>query len=255
MIDSQKTRLLSLNPIIVIPSRMAARRLPGKPLADIGGQPMIVRVWRHATEAAIGPVVVACAEPAIAEVITDQGGVAILTAPDIASGSDRVRAAIDIHDPERHYTVVINLQGDLPLLPPTHLRDILHPLRQEVVDIATLVCPLQEERERHDPHVVKAAVGFREGEKTARVFYFSRAPIPSGEGPLYHHIGLYAYRRAALETFANLPRGILEQRENLEQLRALENGMRIDAVCVDSPSPGVDTPEDLEKIRGVFSQI
>ncbi len=234
---------------------MASRRLPGKPLADIGGEPMIVHVWRSATQAVIGPVVVACDDPAIAGVITSRGGIAILTDPDMASGSDRVRAAIDAHDPAGQYTVVINLQGDLPLLPPTHLRDILSPLDQEKVDIATLVCPIEEDRERDDPHVVKAAVGFGHGGKIGRVLYFSRAPIPGGRGPLYHHIGVYAYRRRALEIFADMPPGILEQRENLEQLRALENGMRIDAVCVDRPSPGVDTAEDLERIRGIFSRI
>ncbi len=234
---------------------MAARRLPGKPLADIVGQPMVVRVWRNAQKAGVGPVVVACDEEAIAEAIISQGGMAILTDPDMPSGSDRVRAAIEMHDPAKYYTVVINLQGDLPLLPPAYLRDVLRPLDQETVDIATLVCPIQEDWERHNPHVVKAAVGFGKGEKTARVVYFSRSPIPGGEGPLYHHIGLYAYRRTALETFADLPEGILEQREKLEQLRAIENGMRIDAVCVDSPSPGVDTPEDLARIRGMFSQI
>jgi 3-deoxy-manno-octulosonate cytidylyltransferase (CMP-KDO synthetase) len=235
-------------PIIVIPARLAATRLPDKPLAPIGGVPMIVQVWRRAVEAAIGPVLVAAGDAAIVEVIEAAGGTAVLTDPALPSGSDRVLAALDRADPERRHDVVVNLQGDLPTLEPALIRRALDPLARPAVDIATLVCPIRDAAERTRPSVVKAVIAWHAG-RIGRCLYFSRAPVPAGDGPLWHHIGLYAYRRAALERFVALPPSALEQREKLEQLRALEAGMRIDAAEVDTIPLGVDTPEDLETAR------
>lgn len=242
-----------LNPIVVVPARMASTRLPGKPLADIHGAPMIVHVWRRATEAEVGPVVVACAEPEIAEAVEKAGGRAVLTRPDHPSGSDRIFEALERVDPEGRYDAVVNLQGDLPTLDPALVRAALEPLRDGGVDIATLVAEITVEEERTDPNVVKAAVGLAHGQRIGRALYFSRSTVPWGEGPLYHHIGLYAYRRDALERFVALDPGILERRERLEQLRALEHGMRIDAALVDTVPLGVDTPADLERARRLLS--
>ena len=240
------------NPVVVIPARMASRRLPGKPLADIQGEPMIVHVWRRAMEADVGPVMVAAAEAEIADAIGAAGGRVFLTRPDHATGSDRVFEALESWG--GRFDAVINLQGDLPLIAPSAVRAVLTPLDDADVDIATLVAPIAETAERDDESVVKAVISVPPGELRGRALYFSRAPVPSGAGPIYHHIGIYAYRPAALERFIALPRGVLERRERLEQLRALEAGMRIDAALVDTVPLGVDTPADLERARSLLAQ-
>lgn len=239
--------------LVVIPARMASTRLPGKPLADIAGRPMIVQVWQRAMEAAVGPVLVACAEPEIAEAVRAAGGEAVLTDPDLPSGSDRVWQAVERFDPQGRFDLIVNVQGDLPTLDPALVRASLAPLADEAVDIATLVAVIGDESERDNPNVVKAVCGLAPGQTRARALYFTRATAPTGPGPLYHHIGLYTYRRSALERFVSLPPAVLETRERLEQLRALEAGMRIDAVLVDTVPLGVDTPEDLEKARRILA--
>ncbi|CCQ72097.1 3-deoxy-manno-octulosonate cytidylyltransferase [Magnetospira sp. QH-2] len=243
---------LPAHPIVLIPARLASTRLPGKPLADIHGEPMIVQVWHRAMEADLGPVVVACAEVEIAEAIEKAGGQAVLTRPDHPSGSDRIYEALQAVDPQGRHDAVINLQGDLPTLDPGIVRATFAPLADDAVDMATAVCEITDDEERTNPNVVKAVVGFSPDQDIGRALYFSRATVPAGTGPLYHHIGLYAYRRAALERFVSLPPGVLEGREKLEQLRALENGMRIDAARVDTVPLGVDTPADLERARNLL---
>jgi len=240
---------LPKNPIVVIPARMASSRLPGKPLADIHGDPMIVHVMRRAQEAEIGDVVVACAEHEVADAVTAAGGLAVMTDPDLPSGSDRIHQALQSIDPKGAHDAVINVQGDLPTIEGEVIRKVFAPLGKEQVDIATLICAITEESEKANPNVVKAIVGLAGGATVGRALYFTRATAPTGDGPLYHHIGLYAYRRAALDRFVTLAPGVLEQRERLEQLRALENGMRIDAALVETVPLGVDTPEDLERAR------
>lgn len=240
------------SPIIIIPARMASTRLPGKPLADIAGLPMIVQVLKRAREAAIGPVIVACAEAEIKTAVEAHGGQAVLTDPNHPSGSDRIFEALQSVDPDGKHDVIVNLQGDLPVMDPAVVLAVLKPMADLGVDIATLVAEITDEEERTNPNVVKAAVGFAPDEDVARALYFSRAAIPANAGPLYHHIGIYAYRRAALERFVALKPGVLEQRESLEQLRALENGMRIDAARVDTVPFGVDTPADLERAREIL---
>jgi len=242
---------MSQNPLIVIPARMASTRLPGKPLAEIAGAPMIVQVWRRAMEAQIGPVVVAADSAAIAEAIQAAGGEAVLTDPDLPSGSDRIFAALRQFDPDRRYDIIVNLQGDLPTIEPSNVRAALLPLQNAQVDIATLAALIVRNEERDDPNVVKA-VGSKLGPTRLRALYFTRATAPWGEGALYHHIGLYAYRRAALERFVALPPSELERREKLEQLRALEAGLRIDIELVESVPLGVDTPHDLERARQIL---
>jgi len=237
------------SPIILIPARMASRRLPGKPLADIAGLPMIVQVYKRAEEAAIGPVVVACAEAEIKASVEAHGGRAVLTNPDHPCGSDRIFEALQKVDPEAKHDVIVNLQGDLPTIDPLLIHAVLKPLGDRAVDMATLVAEITDDEEKTNPNVVKAVVGFAEGEKVARALYFTRAQAPANAGPLYHHIGIYAYRRKALERFVSLGPGVLEQREKLEQLRALENGMRLDAARVDTVPFGVDTAADLERAR------
>ncbi|WP_294539451.1 3-deoxy-manno-octulosonate cytidylyltransferase [uncultured Rhodoblastus sp.] len=239
------------NPIVVIPARLASTRLPNKPLAEIAGAPMIVQVWRRAVEAGVGPVLVAADSAAIAEAVQAAGGEAVLTDPGLPSGSDRICAALRLFDPERRFDVVVNLQGDLPTIEPDSVRAALLPLQDEAVDIATLAARISREEERDDPNVVKA-VGARLGPTRLRALYFTRATAPWGEGDLYHHIGLYAYRRAALERFVALPPSDLERREKLEQLRALEAGMRIDVEIVEAAPLGVDTPRDLERARKIL---
>ncbi|MCA1973564.1 MAG: 3-deoxy-manno-octulosonate cytidylyltransferase [Caenispirillum sp.] len=239
--------------LVVIPARMASTRLPGKPLADIAGRPMIVQVWQRALEAAVGPVLVACAEPEIAEAVRAAGGEAVLTDPDLPSGSDRVWQAVERFDPQGRFDVIVNVQGDLPTLDPALVRAALEPLADPAVDVATLIAEIADPAERDNPNVVKAICGLAPGVRRARALYFTRATAPTGDGPLYHHIGLYAYRRDALARFVALPPAVLETRERLEQLRALEAGMRIDAVLVDTVPLGVDTPEDLEKARRILS--
>jgi len=242
-----------MNPITVIPARMASTRLPGKPLLPIAGLPMIVQVWQRGIEADTGPVVVAAAEQEIVEAVRDAGGEAVLTDPDHPSGSDRIHEAVERADPDGRYDTIINLQGDLPALDPATIRAALKPLAADAdVDIGTLVTLIDEAEELANPNVVKAVTAFADGVDTARALWFSRLKAPGGEGPHWHHIGLYTYRRAALRRFVGLPPSLLEQREKLEQLRALENGMRIDAARVETMPLGVDTPEDLARIRAQF---
>jgi 3-deoxy-manno-octulosonate cytidylyltransferase (CMP-KDO synthetase) len=240
------------NPIVMIPARLGSTRLPNKPLADIAGLPMIVQVCARAAEARVGPVLVAAAEREIAEAVERAGYRAVLTDPALPSGSDRIHQALREVDPEHRHDLVVNLQGDLPTLDPELITAVLPPLRDPAVDIATIAAAIRIEEERHDPNVVKVAAAFAPDRRIARALYFSRATIPSGEGDHYHHIGLYAYRRAALERFVALPPGILERREKLEQLRALEAGMRIDVALVDTVPLGVDTPADLERARAIL---
>jgi 3-deoxy-manno-octulosonate cytidylyltransferase (CMP-KDO synthetase) len=240
------------NPIVIIPARLGSTRLPNKPLADIAGLPMIVQVCTRAAEARVGPVLVAAAEREIAEAVERAGYRAILTDPALPSGSDRIHQALQKFDPERRHDSVINLQGDLPTLDPALIAAVLEPLAEPAVEIATIAAAIRVEEERHDPNVVKVAAAFAPARITARALYFSRATIPSGQGEHYHHIGLYAYRRQALERFVALPPGILERREKLEQLRALEAGMRIEVALVDTIPLGVDTPADLERARAIL---
>lgn len=237
------------NPVIVIPARLASTRLPGKPLADIGGEPMIVHVWRRAREAALGPVLVAAAEPEIVRAVEKAGGQAVLTRPDHPSGSDRIFEAVSAFDPQGRFDAVVNVQGDLPTVDPASLAAALALLETEGVEIGTLAAVIKRPQERDDPNVVKAVVALAPGATSGRALYFSRATVPAGEGPHLHHIGLYAYRREALARFVGLAQTPLEQRERLEQLRALENGMRIEVALVDTVPLGVDTPDDLERAR------
>ena len=234
--------------LILIPARMASSRLPGKPLADIAGEPMIVHVMRRAQSAHIGPVVVATDSEVIAASVEKAGGRAIMTRADHISGSDRIFEALQAADPQQRAHIIINLQGDLPTLPPRDLAHAIEPLADGEVDIATLAAPIRRPQERTDPNVVKV-VGTPLSATRLRALYFTRATAPSGPGPLFHHIGLYAFRRAALERFVRLPPSPLEKRERLEQLRALEAGMRIDVSILDSVPLGVDTPEDLARAR------
>ncbi len=237
-----------MNPIVLIPARMAATRLPDKPMADIHGTPMIVHVWRRAMEAAIGEVVIATDSEAIAEAVTRVGGRVQMTRADHPSGSDRIHEAVSALDPAGAHDAVVNVQGDLPTISPATIRAALVPLMDPAVDLATLVAEIRREEERTAPQVVKM-VGSELAPGRFRCLYFTRATAPWGEGPLWHHIGLYAWRRAALARFVALPPSGLEKREKLEQLRALEAGMRIDAVAVDTVPLGVDTREDLERAR------
>ncbi len=245
------------NPIIVIPARLASKRLPDKPIADINGTPMIVHVWRRAVEADIGPVIVACGDALIIDAVKEAGGDAVYTDPDHASGSDRVFEAMLMVDPLKKHDGVVNLQGDLPTIGADAVRASLQPLAQPEVDIATLAAEITDDKELDDPNVVKAVLSLADdvpgGARCGRALYFSRAAAPSG-GPHYHHIGIYAFRREALEKFVKLPRGKLEQQERLEQLRALEAGMRIDVQLVDTVPLGVDTPAELARARELLAQ-
>ncbi len=213
---------------------------------------MIVHVLRRAEAAQVGPVLVACGDQAIADAVTSAGGMAVMTDPGLPSGSDRAFAALEAFDPAAEYDVIVNLQGDLPTIDPSVIDTVLKPLRDPAVDIATLVTEIADEAERHDPNAVKAVVGLANGETVGRALYFSRATVPTGDGAHYHHIGIYAYRRAALRQFVELPESVLEKREKLEQLRALEAGMRIDVALVDTVPDGVDTPADLERARAIL---
>lgn len=242
-----------MNPVLLIPARMASTRLPAKPLADIAGLPMIVRVWRQAKAAGLGPVVVAAGEPEIVAAIENAGGQAVLTDPDLPSGSDRIWAALQILDPDAKHDVVVNLQGDLPALDPVQLRTVVQALGQSGADIATLAAPIDNDADRVNPAVVKAVVAWDASGKLGRALYFTRATAPAGEGPLFHHVGLYAYRREALESFVALPPSALERSEKLEQLRALEAGMSIAVARVDEAPLSVDTPADLERARKLLS--
>jgi len=236
--------------VIVIPARMAATRLPGKPLADIGGRPMIAHVLERASAANLGPVYIATDSPDIAAAVEAAGGHAVMTRADHPSGTDRVWEAIG--KIAEAADIVINVQGDLPTLDPADIGAALAPLDDRAVDIATIAAEITKTEERTSPHVVKM-VGTPIGEGRLRALYFTRATAPAGDGPLYHHIGLYAFRRPALERFVLLPVSTLERREKLEQLRALEAGMRIDVALVRSVPLGVDTPEDLETARAILA--
>ncbi len=235
--------------LIVIPARMQATRLPGKPLADIHGKPMIVHVWERAMAAKTGRVVVATDSEDIMAAMRNAGGEAVMTRADHASGSDRVFEAVSKVDPDGGSEFIVNLQGDLPTLDPALVGACLGPLRTKGVDISTLAAEISNDEEKSNPNVVKV-VGTPEGTPgRLRALYFTRATAPYGEGPLYHHIGIYAYRRHSLEQFVSLRPSPLEMREKLEQLRALEAGMRIDVAIVDTVPLGVDTPADLERAR------
>ena len=239
--------------LIVIPARMQATRLPGKPMADIAGAPMIVHVWRRAMESGAGRVVVATDAAEVMAAVEAEGGEAVLTRADHQSGSDRVFEAVAALDPDAAVDVVVNLQGDLPTLAPALIGACVAPLADAEVDIATLAAEIADPEERTDPHVVKAVGTPLDDGGCLRALYFTRATAPYGDGPLYHHIGIYAFRRAALARFVALPPSGLERREKLEQLRALEAGMRIDVALVDTVPLGVDTPADLERARALLS--
>ncbi|WP_018700057.1 3-deoxy-manno-octulosonate cytidylyltransferase [Amorphus coralli] len=238
--------------LVIIPARRSATRLPDKPLAVIGDAPMIVQVWRRAREAEIGRVVVACDDADIARAVEAAGGEAVMTAANHPSGSDRINEALQTLDPAGAVQVVVNVQGDLPTIEPATIRASLEPLADPQVDIATLAAVIEIEEERTNPNVVKV-VGSPLSERRLRALYFTRATAPYGDGPLHHHIGLYAFRRAALTRFVSLPPSALERREKLEQLRALEAGMRIDVAVVDAVPLGVDTPADLDRARAILS--
>jgi len=242
------------NPIVMIPARLDASRLPDKVLADINGAPMVVHAWRRGMETGIGPVVVAAAAPAIAEAVEKAGGKAVLTDPDLPSGSDRIHQALTRLDPDRTYDAVVNLQGDLPNIGPAQVRAAFDLLSDPAVDIGTLAAEIVNPEDRDNPNAVKAVFPCPPGARRGRALYFTRATAPYGDGPLYHHFGLYAYRRAALERFVSLPPGILEQRERLEQLRALEAGMRIDVALIDTIPLDVNTPADLERARDLLAR-
>lgn len=241
---------------ILIPARMASLRLPGKPLALINGTPMITHVWARAAQSQLGRVCVAAAEQEIVDAVISAGGEAVLTDPDLPSGSDRIFAALNMIDPDEKIEQIINVQGDLPVISPEVIARSLLPLRDEKIDIATLVCPLQNNEEREDPNVVKAIVNFEEGQDTAQALDFCREL--DGKYPpehAYHHIGIYAYRRAALRRFVGLDMSERERLRKLEQMRALDNGMRIGAACVDTVPRGVDTPADLEWARAALDEM
>jgi 3-deoxy-manno-octulosonate cytidylyltransferase (CMP-KDO synthetase) len=242
-----------MNPILLIPARLASTRLPAKPLAEIGGVPMIVRVLRQAEAAGLGPVAVAAGEAEIVAAVERAGGRAVLTDPGLPSGSDRIHAALQMLDPEGRHDVVINLQGDLPALDPAQIRAVAAALDGSGADIATLAAEITDPAERDNPSVVKAVVAWDANGRLGRALYFTRATAPTGDGPLFHHVGIYAYRREALARFVGLPPSPLETREKLEQLRALEANMSIAVARVDSVPLSVDTPEDLERARKILT--
>ncbi|MBI3678133.1 MAG: 3-deoxy-manno-octulosonate cytidylyltransferase [Proteobacteria bacterium] len=243
-----------MSPIVIIPARMASTRLPGKPLADISGVPMIVRVWQQAMKAAIGPVLVAAAECEIADAIARAGGHAVLTEPNLPSGSDRIFEALQKFDADGKHDVVVNLQGDLPALDPSAVKAVSEALAGTGADIATLAAEIDDAKDFDNPNVVKPVVAWEPGGKRGRALYFTRARAPHGDGALYHHIGIYAYRREALARFVKLPPSPLEKREKLEQLRALEAGMSIVVARVEEVPLSVDTPDDLAKARVLISK-
>lgn len=240
------------NPIVLIPARMASTRLPGKPLALIEGEPMIVQVWRRAREAGFPRVAVAAAEPEIKAAVEKAGAEAVLTDPGHPSGSDRIWEALGRLDPQGAHDIVINLQGDLPTIEPALIRAAGDALEALGTDIGTLAAAIREDQERTNPHVTKAVVAWDASGRLGRALYFTRATAPHGPGDHFHHIGIYGYRRAALERFVGLPPSPLEKRERLEQLRALEAGMSIAVARVDTVPLGVDTPEDLERARAIL---
>src|SRR5712664_991151 len=239
--------------LVLIPARMAATRLPGKPMLDIAGLPMIVHVLRRAEAAKIGRVAVATDTPEIAAAAASHGFEAVTTRSDHPSGSDRIYEALGKLDPRGEAEIVVNLQGDFPTIHPDNIRSVLGPLTDPAVDIATLAAEIHSEEESTNPNVVKV-VGSPVAARRLRALYFTRATAPWGDGPRYHHVGLYAYRRAALERYVALPPSTLELQEKLEQLRALEAGMRIDVAIVDTVPRGVDTPADLETARRILAK-
>lgn len=244
-----------MKPIILIPARMASTRLPNKPLADIAGLPMIVQVMKRAQESNLGRVVIACAEDEIKVAVEKAGGEAVLTDPALPSGSDRILQALQKIDAAGLHDCVINVQGDLPTLDPALIKTAFDLLQNPATDIGTLGAIITKEAEKTNPNVVKAIaeIDFDAGARSGRALYFSRTTAPSGDGALLHHIGLYTYKRAALERFVASAPAYLEKRERLEQLRALALGMRIDIAVVDTVPLGVDTPEDLETARKTLS--
>ena len=249
----------SLKAIVVIPSRIASTRLPNKPLADICGKPMVVHVWERAIAAKIGDVVVATDSPDIVAAVESVGGCAVMTSPDHASGSDRIFEAVEKHDPEGKYQIVVNLQGDLPCIEPEVLGRVMQPLNADPdVDIFTIITKMMDTSDRMKPNHVKAVMEMSQQDHTiGRALYFSRSPVPYSkeeDAEYYRHLGLYAYRRQALKRFVSLPASAIEKRESLEQLRALAAGMRIDAAVVETNSVEVDTPEDLVDARQVISE-
>lgn len=244
---------LPRNPIILIPARLESTRLPNKVMADIHGKPMIVHVMERAREADIGPVVIAAGDQEIIAAVRNAGGQAVLTNPAHPSGSDRIFEALTLFDPDSTHDAIVNVQGDLPTIDPNAVRVAFDVLAEPSVDIATIAAEIKVPEERNNPNVVKAIFAIKPPDSVGRALYFTRATAPTGDGPLYHHIGLYAYRRAALQQFVALPPGLLEQREKLEQLRALEAGMRIDVARVDTVPLGVDTPDDLTRARQMLA--
>jgi 3-deoxy-manno-octulosonate cytidylyltransferase (CMP-KDO synthetase) len=241
-----------MNPVIIIPARMASTRLPGKPLAMIAGESMIARVWQRAVRADTGPVFVAAAEREIASAIEHLGGRAVMTDPNLPSGSDRIFAALLSFDPLSTHDVVVNLQGDLPDLDPGHIRAVADALAVSGADIATLVAEIKAPADFDNPSVVKAIVSWDVTGQHGRALYFTRARAPAGDGPLFHHIGIYAFTRQALSKFVKLEPSALEKREKLEQLRAIEAGMSIAVARVANVPLSVDTPEDLARARALF---
>jgi 3-deoxy-manno-octulosonate cytidylyltransferase (CMP-KDO synthetase) len=238
-----------VTPIVLIPARLAATRLPGKPLAEIGGLPMIVRVLRRAEAADIGPVAVAAGDAEIVDVVRRAGGVAVLTDPDLPSGSDRIQAALETLDPDGRCDAVINLQGDMPFVDPEVVRRCVRLLAEAPgCDIATLVAPESGLDDRTNPDVVKAVLALTPGADHGRALYFTRSTL-YGDAPVWRHIGLYGYRRGALARFTQAPTSPLERREKLEQLRALELGLEIWAAVADGAPISVDTPADLDRAR------
>lgn len=247
-------RAAPTHPILLIPARMRAARLPGKPLKDIGGKPMIVHVWECANATKLGPVYVAAADKEIVEAVEKAGGQAVLTDPDLPTGSDRIYQALLKIDAARAFDAVINVQGDEPLQDPENIHRAFTLLQNTGADITTCVTEIKDETHLSASQVVKVALEFDSAKQGGRALYFSREKIPSGSGPYYHHIGLYAYRRAALEKFVKQPSGVLEKRESLEQLRALAMGLHIEAALVEGEACGVDTPDDLERVRALYAK-
>ncbi len=242
-----------MNPLVVIPARMASTRLPGKPLAEIGGRAMVLHVLDRARAAGIGPAAVAAEDAEIVAAVRAAGGTAVPVAERVPSGTDRVQRALAELDPGGRHDVVVNLQGDVPTLDPAHLRAVLLPLADPGIDIGTLVCPISDADELATDSFVKCACAFEGDAPTAPALYFSRVAVPWGAGPHWHHVGIYAFRRAALERFVALPPSPLERREKLEQLRALEAGMRIGAARIPHGLFGVDTPADLARARAILA--
>lgn len=238
-----------MNPIILIPARMAATRLPGKPLADIGGLPMIVRVLRQAQAANAGPVAVAAGDPEIVEAVRAAGGRAVLTDPELPSGSDRILAALAELDPDVRHDVVINLQGDMPFVAPDVLAACAGLLaREPACDISTVVAPEASIADRNNPDVVKAVLALQADGRSGRALYFTRSTL-YGDAPIWRHVGIYGYRRAALSAFNAAPPSPLERREKLEQLRAMELGLSIWAAVAEDAPISVDNPSDLDRAR------